>query len=331
MRLKSVSLYFFSIVMFLSLSAGQALSNSKLMMFAAYGGKDEIFSEFKKDTGITVEYLSMSSGEVLSRVRAEKGKPIGDVWFGGGVDSFIAAKADGLLEQYVPKGAQAIPAQFRDKDGYWTGVSLVTVSFIVNREVCREKGVEIPQTWQDLLNPAFKGEILMSNPSISGTAYTILTGILQTMGVEKGWEYLDKLNTQIPYYAKRGSEPPKKAALGEVMVGLSPGTYEELAKEGYPVTGVLPKDGTPWWPAPAAIFKGTKRLKEAKAFMDWCTSRKGQEILKKYCVRVPARSDVNPPEILSDIKEANLMTIDFEKAGKERDALVKKWQERHAK
>lgn len=229
MKLKKAYISVIAVSVLLLFFSGSAYCKSKtLKVLKAYGGQDHIFAEFKKDTGISVEYLGMSSGEVLSKIRVENGKPMGDVWFGGGVDSFIAAKADGLLHQYSPRGAGMVPNQFKDKDGYWTGVSLVTVSFIVNKEVLKEKNLSLPGTWQDLLQPGFKNEILMSNPSISGTAYTILTGILQTMGKEKGWAYLDKLNAQIPYYAKRGSEPPQKAALGEVIVGLSPGDRKSV-------------------------------------------------------------------------------------------------------
>ncbi|MCK4260134.1 MAG: ABC transporter substrate-binding protein [Halanaerobiales bacterium] len=305
-----------------------SLEGTKIKVFAAYGGKDVIFSEFEKDTGVKVEYLDMSSGEVLARIRAEKGKPLGDIWFGGGVDSFIAAKRDGLLEQYVSKEAENIPAKYRDKDGYWTGVSLVTVSFIVNTDICKELGIEVPQRWVDLIKPEFKDEILMSNPSISGTAYTILTGILQSMGEEEGWAFLEKLNNNIAYYAKRGSEPPKKAALGEVMVGLAPDTGEGLKAQGYPIVSVFPKDGTPWWPSPVAILKGAKNLEGAKAFVDWCLSEKGQNILRDNCIRVPTRIGIEPPKVLESIKDAKLQKIDFEIAGEARDLIVEEWKQR---
>ncbi|WP_069650841.1 ABC transporter substrate-binding protein [Caloranaerobacter ferrireducens] len=305
-----------------------SLKGTTIKVFAAYGGKDQIFSEFEKDTGIKVEYLGMSSGEVLARIRAEKGKPLADVWFGGGVDSFIAAKNDGLLEKYVSKEAEKIPVQFKDKDGYWTGVSLVTVNFIVNEQISKEKGIEIPQKWTDLLKPEFKDEVLMSNPSISGTAYTILSGILQTMGKEEGWAFLEELNKNIPYYAKRGSEPPKKAALGEVIVGLAPDTGEKLKAEGYPIVSVFPKDGTPWWPSPVAILKGAENLEGAKAFVDWCLSEKGQRVLRDNCPRVPTREGIELPEVLKGIKDAKLMNIDFEVAGKERDSIVEEWKQR---
>lgn len=305
------------------------LAGTTLKVFAAYGGKDEIFEAFEADTGIKVEYLDMSSGEVLARIRAEQGKPLGDVWFGGGVDSFIAAQNDGLLESYVSPEAEHVPDQYRDPEGYWTGISLVTVSFIVNTDRCAELDVDIPQTWQDLLKPEFKGEILMPNPSISGTAYTILSGILQTMGEEEGWAYMDKLNAQIPYYAKRGGEPPQKAALGEVAVGLAPDTGEDLKAEGYPIVSVFPKDGTPWWPSPVAILKGAENLEGAKVFVDWCLSEKGQQILRDNCPRVPAREGIELPECLAGIKDAQLQDIDFVVAGNMRDSLVEQWQAKY--
>lgn len=307
------------------------MAKTTLDVFAAYGGKDEIFSAFEEDTGIKVNYIGMSSGEVLARLRAEKGNPSADVWFGGGSDAFIAAKKEGLLQKYVSPEGKYIRDLFKDDDGYWYGVSLVTVNFIVNTDRCEEEGLEIPQTWEDVAQEEFRGEIMMSNPSISGTAYTILSGLIQHMGEEEGWEYFEELNKNIPYYAKRGSEPPQKAALGEVIVGLSPGTGVELKEEGYPVVNIMPKDGLPWWPAPMAILKGTDKLEAAETFVDWSLSARGQEILKKYCPRVPTRDGIEPPQALSGFKNAEVMDIDFERAGAVREEIVQKWQNNYAK
>ena len=77
----------------------------------------------------------MSSGEVLSKLQAENGKPSADVWFGGGLDSFITAKNKGLLEQYISPEMKEVPLKYRDKDGYWSGVSLVLVGFMVNNAI----------------------------------------------------------------------------------------------------------------------------------------------------------------------------------------------------
>ncbi|MGM0471303.1 MAG: ABC transporter substrate-binding protein [Bacillota bacterium] len=307
---------------------GSDSEQTVLTVYSAYGGEDEIYSAFEEDTGIRVEYIDMSSGEVLARLRGEKqSNSNADIWFGGGSDAFITAKKEGLLAQYKSPEAENIRDLFKDKDGYWTGVSLVTVNFIVNTEICKEKGIEVPQTWADVAKSEYQDEVLMSNPSISGTAYTILSGLLQHKGAEAGWNYFDKLNDNIPYYAKRGSEPPKKAALGEVIVGLSPGTGVDLKEQGYPIVSIMPKDGVPWWPAPMAILKQTDNLEAAKKFVDWALSARGQKVLRDNCPRVPTRDGIEPPEALSGFKDAEIMDVDFEEAGAQRDKLVNKWKE----
>ena len=77
---------------------------------------------FEKATGIKVTAVRMSSGETLQRLKEEKNAPKASVWFGGPADGQIQAKADGLLEKYVSPNAKIIPEQFKDPDGFWTGV-----------------------------------------------------------------------------------------------------------------------------------------------------------------------------------------------------------------
>jgi iron(III) transport system substrate-binding protein len=306
-------------------------ADQELNVIAAYNAKDDIFNKFSEDTGIKVNMLDMSSGEVLARMRAEKGRPLADVWFGGGVDAFIAAKNDGLLEQYVSPQAEYILDKYKDPDGYWTGISLVTVDFVVNTGVLEEKGIPVPETWEALTGPEFKDEISMSNPSISGTAYFILYSLLAAKGMDAGWDFFAKLDANIPFYAKRGSEPPQRAAMGESIVGLAPGVWPELQAQGYPIIYVYPKDGIPWWPAPVAIFKDAENLDAAKALVDWALSKEGQEYLKGKDPRFPTRNDVEPPEELKDVDTSNFIPMDFEKAGAERAEVVKKWQEKFSK
>ena len=49
------------------------------------------------------------------------------------------------------------------------------------------------KTWDDLLNPAYKDEILMSNPAVSGTNYGAVNALLQKKGEEEGWKYFTAL------------------------------------------------------------------------------------------------------------------------------------------
>lgn len=65
------------------------LSGTTLNIVATSESYKEFFDKFTEETGCKVEFISMSSGELLSRIRAEEGKPMADVWFGGGLDAFM--------------------------------------------------------------------------------------------------------------------------------------------------------------------------------------------------------------------------------------------------
>ena len=303
--------------------------STTLKVVAAMGHKEEIFKAFESDTGIKVEFLDISSGEVLAKAKAQKGTAVADVWFGGGSDGFMAAATEGLLEKYISKEAKTIPDKYKDSEGYWTGMTLVTAGLVVNKDICKEKNLKIPQTWAELTDPIYKNEILMPNPNISGTSYCIISTLLQTLGDEKGWKYFEDLNKNIAYYPQRGGEPPQKAIAGEVAIGISPLDGEQIAKgEKYNVANVFPTDGIPWTPAPVAIFKDSKNVDAAKKFVDWSLSKHGQEIIVTECPRFPTRPDVQTPEIMKNVKKENLLDIDLEKAGKDRDDILKTWKEK---
>ena len=99
----------------------------------------ELFDAFAKEVNAKVEFLSMSSGEVIARIEAEGGKPMADLWFGGGLDAFMAAKDKGLLEQYVPKEVDKIDSRFVDSENYWIAKGLTVVGFLVNENIYRKR------------------------------------------------------------------------------------------------------------------------------------------------------------------------------------------------
>ena len=180
-----------------------------------------LFDRFSELTGAKVEFLSMSSGEVITRTKAE-GKPMADLWFGGGLDAFMAAKEDGLLDSYKSEMTDKVPERFRDEEGYYTSKGLTVVGFIVNDQILEEKGLEAPKTWKDLAKEEYKGEIIMSNPAISGTNYAALKGLLDLYGEEEGWALFEKINENIDFYSKRGKDPQEKTAQGEFAIGIIP-------------------------------------------------------------------------------------------------------------
>ena len=286
-------------------------AEGSLKVVAAYGGKEKIFQQFTKDTGIKVDFIDMSSGEVLSKLQAEKGKPSADVWFGGGLDSFITAKNKGLLEQYISPEMREVPLKYRDKDGYWSGVSLVLVGFMVNNEILADKKLAAPKTWADLTKPEYRDEVIMANPAISGTNYALVDNLIQELGEDKAWEYFEALNKNVPFLAKRGGEPPMKVTTGEFGVAVIPMSGEFILMEGkYPVTTIYPEDMIPWVPAGMAIFKNAENLPEAKKFIDWALSERGQIVIRDEDPRAMVRNGIKTPESIKTVDMDKLINID---------------------
>lgn len=304
-------------------------ADGSISMFAAGTNLKEIMDAFTADTGIGVELLEMSTGEVLTRVRASRGKAQADVWYGGGLDSYISAASEDILDPYISPDRQGIPERYIDPKGYWTGISMCAVEILVNTEILARKQLPVPTSWEDLAKPMYKGEILMATPSVSGTFYFMVSEILAQFGEEKGWALLEAIDRNVPYYSKRGAEPANKVAAGECAIAVAPfDTGYKLIADGHPLQAVLPSDGTPWYFSPVAIFNGARNPDGAKAFVNWILSDKGQAQIAKYSPPAPVRPGLELPEGVQALEKANLINCNLVSIGEQREAILEQWQAR---
>jgi len=300
-----------------------------LNMYVAYGGPEIVADEFEKATGIKVNFLPMSSGEVLTRLKAEKANPQTDVWFGGGSDAFLEARNEELIQAYKSPNAANVDAVFKDADGYWTAVSIVVVGLVVNNDRMASKGLSVPRTWADLTSANFKGEISSPDPNISGTAYTMVSGILQILGEDKGWEFLDKMFANIDFLEKSGSAPPSKALQGEYCIGVAPDPHlTPMRNPGAPVSAVFPEDGVLAWPSPVAIVAGARNLENAKKFVDWALSEEGQKVLMQASPRVPV-TNVETLAGVPALADLNMVGYDYIYWGAERARVLNEFNSRY--
>lgn len=283
---------------------------------------------FEKETGIKVDAVRMSSGEIMGRIKAEKNNPKASVWFGGPADAFVQAKEDGLLEKYASPNGTKIPVQFKDADGYWTGIYVGYLGFVSNQKLLAERGVAVPKSWDDLLKPEFKGQVVLANPGSSGTAYTMLATIVQIMGEEKGLEYMKKLHSQVKTYPKSGTAPGRMAGQGETMVGLSflhDGIkYREEGMKDIILSA--PTEGTGYEIGSVAVIKGGPDQEAAKKFVDWALSKSGQELGQQVgSYQFLTNPEAATPKQAAEIKDTKLIKYDLDWAGKNKSALVEKW------
>ncbi|MFH0784330.1 MAG: ABC transporter substrate-binding protein [Pseudomonadota bacterium] len=300
-----------------------------LTVVADYAGKGEIFTEFHKKTGILIYFLDMSSGEVLSRTESKGGRPLADLWFGGGVESFIKAREEGLLEVYRSPEAEAVPAQYKDPEGYWTGVSLIMAGFLVNTDVLAEKNLPVPHTWSELIKPDYKDAVLLADPAISATTFSVAACLLQKMGAEEGWKYLEALGKNIPFFTKSSNDPQKRVSRGEMAVSIVPLSKELLASPvKSQVQAIFPKDGIPWMPSAVAIFKDARNPTAAKAFVDWALSVEGQKIIQEKDPRIMVRPEIAIPKEMEGVVLTDLIPTDIIKTGADRREILDTWAHR---
>ena len=96
----------------------------------------------------------------------------------------------------------------------------------------------------------------------------------------------------------------------------------------YPVTTIYPEDMIPWVPAGMAIFKNAENLDEAKKFIDWALSEKGQIVIRDEDPRAMVRNGVEIPKSIKTVDMNKLVDIDIERLGTEREKVLNEWKSR---
>lgn len=282
---------------------------------------------FTKETGIKVEYLRATTGELVNRVIAEKDNPKADVLLGGGASYHILASEAGALEYYVPSIAYNFPSYARSSDGTWTGFCVLSLGIGVNKARFEKKfpGIPMPKNWEDLLNPAFKGEIVMTNPASSSTAYLFLQNQLQRLGEDEGWKYLASLAKSVGQFPDSGSAPPKLVGTGEYAIGIA--YIHALSKyraQGFDIVTASPLqtagdvDGI-------AILKNTKNLNAAKKFVDFILGKEAQELMTSIDFTVPVNPEASVIEGCTRIEDIDLIDYDSAKAAAQKKEVLERW------
>lgn len=93
-------------------------------------------------------------------------------------------------------------------------------SIIVNKTILERENLPIPKTYDDLLNPVYKNYIAMPDPKSSGTGFFFFKNLVNVMGEENAFSYIDELAKNIKQFTESGSGPVKLLIQGEVAIGL---------------------------------------------------------------------------------------------------------------
>ena len=272
------------------------------------------FNAFEEATGIKVNALRLSAGEMLTRVAAEKENPQAALMFGGSTDNYIAAVDQGLLEPYQSPELSNTPETYLDPTGTWNPIYVGAIAFACNKEWFAEKGYDYPTSWDDLLDPKYEGQIIMAHPATSGTAYTVLATLIQLKGEDAVWDYLKELDKNMTQYTKSGSAAPNAVALGEAAIALT-FSHDGLqpTTEGYPIELSFPSDGTGYEVGAMALIKGgpADQQENAKKFIDFMCSAEGQNLYAENdSFRVPTNTQATVAEGLVTLDSVAVIDYD---------------------
>lgn len=288
-----------------------------------------IFEEFTEATGIKINFVRQSSGEVLARIIAEKNNPRVGMVFGGPADTFAAAQREGVLEAYLPEGVENIPAQFRNPDGFYTGIALNPIVFLSNKGFLADNGLQPPSSWQDLLDPAYKNQLQMADPRTSGTGFNRIASLIYALGSEDAaFDYMKELRDNVQQYTKSGGGGTvpvgtRQAGAGIFFLVDSVATVER----GYDTVISFPREGSVVSVEAVALIKNGPNQELAKQFIDWLVTPYVQGLYAKHGIGF---MPTNPDAPLADainVEGANFLDLDLEWAGENRQRLIEKWTE----
>ena len=306
----------------------------KLVLYAG-ALEDEciaIGEAFEAETGIETEVVVLGGGEILARVQAESENPIASVWWGGGIDTVMNAKDQGLLLQYESPNAEYVDDALKDEEGYWTGVYVGYVGFVYNIERLNELGVEPPDSWEDLLDPKLEGEIIFAAPNASSTGYNVLSTVCQLWSPEKGLEYMVELDKNA-VYGERGTCWIAPVTTGESAIGLCflQDAVDLMMNEGYEdVIGIsTPSEGTGYELGGVAIINNGPDIASAMKFVDWSLTAEAQEIDQEYGHYVfLTNRDAKNPSVAESLRDTTtLIDVDFQWAADNKADLLAQWEE----
>jgi iron(III) transport system substrate-binding protein len=276
--------------------------------------------EFEKvHPGIDVQWMDMGSQGVLDRLRAEKVNPQADVWFGAPAEAFQRAAREGLLEAYTPTWAAAVDPQAKDPDNRWYGTYLTPEVIAFNSEAVPRDSA--PKDWDDVLDPRWRGKVLIRDPVQAGTMRALFAAIIsrsitQTGSQEDGYEWLRKLDANTKEYVSEPTLLYQKLARQEGVITLwnMPDIALQQSRNSLPLDYIFPASGTPLLVDAIALVKGGKDADAARLYYEFVTSAESMYEASSQFLRLPARLDLDntrlPDWVQKTLAELKPMPLD---------------------
>ena len=306
-------------------------SAQELRMYAVLSkvNVDKIVAFVNQELKTNMVALTLSTGPMHAKIMAEAPSIEADLvlhleW------GALKMHQAGLTEPYPNSPSWAgIDAKFKEPGGHWYNLGTYCYLLIGNKNRLEATGYKMPESYMDLLDPKWKGEIVMPSPLSSGTGTMIVNSIFSLKGSkEAGWNYLEALDKNMAQYTKSGNAPTLLVSRGEYMLGLtSDAQVAQSISQGYPITYVVPKEGVGADGNMILIPKSAKNKEAAKKVVDFMGTAKFQQFFSDLGY-LAARSGMSNPIYKTTPK---FLDYDHAKAADDLEEDLKVWKAKFQK
>lgn len=178
-------------------------------------------------------------------------------------------KMDKRLQVTNFKSAELLPFDYKDVDGYWSGIFYDPVVFVINQEFARRVGQQNLKGWNDLESLQGARYVVESLNNSPGSM-NLLAAMASHMGEQSAISFLWNLNRSVTQYAKFPFSSIRMVATGEadMTVTVQSMVFKYLESE-FPAYVTMPKEGTPANLYGVAVFKGSESTFANQQFMNW--------------------------------------------------------------
>lgn len=265
-----------------------------------------VFDELTKKYGIEVEFVSAKGGELVARLFRERkaGLYLPDIYQAGVSTPIIQLKPAGVLEKLdkafvLPelKDPGLIKKTWWNGELPWVDEDHTVFAFLlaphawgmVNTSLVRNDEIH---SWYDLLDPKWKGRIVMFDPTIAGSASTLFGATLGVVG-EDFWRQFVRQEPVITGDHRLNHEWVARGSKA-VLVAVTPEMFTMFVEAGAPLALRTPREGINLVPGSGglSLIKDAPHPQAAKLLINWILSREGQILYSKVYGSHSTREDV---------------------------------------
>ncbi|MCD8223443.1 MAG: extracellular solute-binding protein [Clostridiales bacterium] len=289
-----------------------------------------VLMEFTNKTKITAPNDNKNSGQSLTALIAEKTSPLCDMVYLG-ISFGPQAVAEDVLQSYKHTYFDQIDDSLKNADGLYSTVHYGSIAILVNTDVLGD--LPIPQSWEDLLDPKYKGMIGMLDPTSAAVGYSGVVAVNEAMGgslddFSPAIEYFKELNkNDVVYPMQTSTAKLLKGEIG-ILIDADFNGYGLKYDQDGPIEIVIPKEGTVKIPYIVGIVKDCPDLDNAKKLVDFLFSEEGQALFAKGYVRpinTEALTDDVKTYFLPDEDYARAVDVDWQKMSEVQAAFNELW------